>query len=188
MKPDLSDPSEVERLRNAWRAAPRVRPASIAPPGPGRESVWDYPRPPRVEPVSRHVRVEFGGITLADTTHALRVCETSSPPCYYVPSADLAMRHVEPADRTSLCEWKGIARYWSIRVGERFAKDAAWSYPDPWVGYEAIRDYLAFYPRRMDACWLGGQSVEPQPGLYYGGWVTPELVGPFKGAAGTEMW
>ncbi len=185
---DFSNPREVERERDKWRAAPRVRPSAVVVPGPGDESVWDYPRPPRLEQVGRRVRVEVGGAVLADSTRALRVCETSSPPCYYIPPADVAMEYVKPSQRKSLCEWKGIARYWSVRVGKRFAKDSAWSYPDPWPGYEAVRDHLAFYPRRMGACYVGDQRVEPQPGLYYGGWVTPELVGPFKGTPGTEMW
>ena len=184
--PRASDAYAAEREK--WRNFPRVRPANIVVPGPGQESVWDYPRPPRVEPVPHRVRVEFGGIVLADSTAALRVCETSSPPAYYIPPADVEMSCLEPSARTSFCEWKGLASYWSVRVGDRVAKDAAWSYPDPDPGYEAIRDYLAFYPRRMSACYVGEHRVQPQPGLYYGGWVTPELVGPFKGAPGTEAW
>lgn len=98
------------------------------------------------------------------------------------------MDHLEPSGRTSFCEWKGLATYWSIRVGDRIAKDAAWSYPAPYAGCEAMRDYIAFYPRRMDACLVGEQRVTPQPGRYYGGWVTPDLVGPFKGVPGSESW
>jgi uncharacterized protein (DUF427 family) len=180
------DPYALEREK--WRRFPRQRPADVTVPGPGQESVWDYPRPPRVEPVARRVRVEFGGIVLADTTRALRVCETSSPPGYYLPQADVAMAHLEPSPRTSFCEWKGVAAYWSVRVGDRVAKDAAWSYPAPDPGFEAIRDYLAFYPRRMDACWVGDDRVTPQPGFYYGGWVTPDLTGPFKGIPGSDAW
>jgi uncharacterized protein (DUF427 family) len=174
--------------RKKWRSVPRQRPDGIVTPGPGQESVWNYPRPPRVEPVRLRVRVEFGGLVLADSRHALRVCETSSPPVYYIPPSDVATDHLEPSTRTSFCEWKGVASYWSVRVGGRLAKDAGWSYLEPDRGYEAIRDFLAFYPRRMDACWVGEHRVTPQPGLYYGGWVTPELVGPFKGAPGTESW
>jgi uncharacterized protein (DUF427 family) len=184
--PRASDAYAAEREK--WRNFPRVRPTNIVVPGPGQESVWDYPRPPRVEPVPHRVRVEFGGIVLADSTAALRVCETASPPVYYIPPADVEMSCLEPSTRTSFCEWKGLASYRSVRVVDRVAKDAAWSYPDPDPGYEAIRDYLAFYPRRMSACHVGEHLVQPQPGLYYGGWVTPELVGPFKGAPGTEAW
>jgi uncharacterized protein (DUF427 family) len=183
MLPQL-DPAERER----WRTAPRVRPSDIIVPGPGQESVWAYPRPPRVEPVTRRVRVVFNGIVVADTTRALRVCETSSPPCYYIPPADVQGAMLEPSARTSFCEWKGTATYWSVRAGDRLARDAAWSYPEPDEGFEAIREYVAFYPRRMDACWVGNDRVEPQPGLYYGGWITPELVGPFKGVPGSQGW
>ena len=174
--------------REKWRNFPRIRPPDVFVPGPGQESVWDYPRPPRVDAASRRVRVEFQSIVLADTTRALLVCETSSPPVYYVPQSDIRIEYLEPSTRTSFCEWKGLASYWSVRVGSRFAKDSAWSYPRPDPGYEAITDYIAFYPRRMDACWVGDNRVTPQPGLYYGGWVTPDLTGPFKGAPGTEGW
>jgi uncharacterized protein (DUF427 family) len=174
--------------RERWRNFPRVRPSGIVAPGPGQESVWDYPRPPRVESVSRRVRVEFAGLVLADTTRALRVCETSSPPVYYVPPADIDLDAIVPSERTSFCEWKGLARYWTVRSKDRTAKDAAWSYPEPDPGYEFSRDYLSFYPRRMDACFVGVDRVSPQPGFYYGGWVTPDLVGPFKGIPGSESW
>jgi len=147
----MANRSEAYRAEQAkWRNVERVRPAAVVVPGPEQESVWDYPRPPRVEPVAARVRVEFESLAIADTIRALRVCETSSPPCYYVPRADILMAHLEPSERTSFCEWKGLASYWSVRVGARFAKDAAWSYPDPDEGFEAIRDYVAFYPRRMD--------------------------------------
>lgn len=181
--------SEAYRAeQEKWRKVVRGRPAEIIAPGPGQESVWDYPRPPRVEPVTARVRVEFAGRTIADTTRALRVCETASPPCYYIRPADILMDHLEPSERTSFCEWKGTASYRSVRVGDRHAKDSAWSYPDPDDGFEAIRDYIAFYPRRMDGCWIGAERVTPQPGFYYGGWVTPNLIGPFKGVPGSEGW
>lgn len=183
---DRTDGRSAERER--WRQFPRVRPVDTVPAGPGQESVWDYPRPPRIEPVEARVRVEFAGMVLADTRRALRVCETSSPPAYYIPPADVRMDHLLPSARTSFCEWKGVAAYWSVVDGARHAKDAAWSYPEPDPGFESIRDYLAFYPGRMDACWVGEQRVTPQPGFYYGGWVTPDLVGPFKGVPGSESW
>jgi hypothetical protein len=103
---------------------------------------------------------------------------------YYIPPADIDLGSIVPSERTSFCEWKGVAHYWSVRVGDRVAKDAGWSYPDPDDGFESIRDYLSFYPRRMDACSVGNDRVTPQPGFYYGGWVTPELVGPFKACRG----
>ncbi len=132
--------------------------------------------------------MDFGGRIVAETSRALRVCETASPPAFYIPPADVATECLESSDRASFCEWKGVAHYWSIRVGERFAKDVAWGYRAPDPGYEAIRDYFAFYPRRMDACYVDEQRAEPQPGFFYGGWVTPDLVGPFKGVPGSEAW
>jgi uncharacterized protein (DUF427 family) len=164
------------------------RPVEIQVPGPGQESVWDYPRPPRVEPVARRIRVEFGGIVLAETDAAFRVLETASPPVYYLPPADVRTEYLEPSPRSTVCEWKGVANYRSVRVGDRFVEDVAWSYPEPNPGYEAICDYLAFYAGKMDACYVGGVRVTPQPGRFYGGWITPDVVGPFKGEPGTEMW
>lgn len=183
---DALDPRAAER--DYWRNVPRIRPEGIVPPGPGQRSVWEFPRPPRVEAVPERVRVEFEGLVLADSTRALRVCETSSPPCYYIPPDDVAMERLQASSRRSFCEWKGEARYWSVLGEARTAKDAAWSYADPYEGFEAIRDALAFYPRRMTACWVGAHRVQPQPGLYYGGWITPELTGPFKGVPGSDHW
>jgi uncharacterized protein (DUF427 family) len=184
----VSTARDLATEREKWRNFRRVRPSVIVSPKRGQESVWDYPRPPRVEEVSRRVRVEFAGRVLAESTRALRVCETSSPPVYYVPLADVDLTAIVPSERTSFCEWKGFASYWTVQCNGRVAKDAAWSYPQPDTGFKSIRDYLAFYPRRMDACFVGADRVTPQPGFYYGGWVTPELVGPFKGAPGTEAW
>jgi uncharacterized protein (DUF427 family) len=184
----VSTAADLAAQLEKWRNFSRIRPSGIVPPGPSQESVWDYPRPPRVEEVSRVVRVEFAGRVLAETARALRVCETSSPPCYYIPPADVDLSAIVPSERTSFCEWKGVARYRTVQLNGRVAKDAAWSYPEPDEGFESIRDYLAFYPRRMEACFVGADRVAPQPGFYYGGWVTPELVGPFKGVPGSESW
>jgi uncharacterized protein (DUF427 family) len=150
--------------------------------------VWDYPRPPRLEAVAKRVRVELAGVTLADTDAALRVCETASPPTYYLPPGCVRRDLLEPATGTSLCEWKGTAHYFSARVGERCVPCVAWCYPRPLPGYEALKDHLAFFPGRVDACLVGDERVTPQPGDYYGGWVTRDLVGPFKGEPGTEGW
>jgi uncharacterized protein (DUF427 family) len=156
-------------------------------PGPGQESVWDYPRPPRVEPVASRVTVELAGRTVVDTTEAVRVLETSHPPVYYVPRtavrADLL-----PAPGASWCEFKGRARYLDLRVGERTAPAAAWTYPDPSSGYEALRDRVAIYPGRVDRCTVAGETVVAQEGGFYGGWITSTVVGPFKGAPGTLGW
>jgi len=181
------DPEQRRRMER-WRRAPRERPARPEPAGAGRESVWEYPRPPRLEAVERPVRVELGGVTVATSTRALRVCETASPPTYYVPLADVAPDALEPVPGTTLCEWKGAARYFAVRAGGRVADRAAWCYPDPLPPFEALHDHVAFFPGRVDACFLGDERVTPQPGGYYGGWVTRDLAGPFKGEPGTEGW
>ena len=163
----------------------RVQPQT---PGPGQESVWDYPRPPRVEPTSKRICIVFNGVVIAETRRALRVLETSHPPVYYLPPADIRMEHLKPTGRSSYCEFKGAARYWTLRVGDRVAENVAWSYPDPAPGFEAIRDHLAFYAGPMDACTVDGERVTPQPGGFYGGWITSDIVGPFKGGPGTLGW
>ncbi len=172
----------------ALRRTPRGRPRAIAAPGPGQESVWDYPRPPRVERVRRRFRLEFAGVTIAEGDEALRVLETSSPPTYYLPPHSVRCDLLERSESSSLCEWKGIATYWSLRVGDREVRDAAWSYAEPLPPFGDLRNYRSFYPGRVDACFLGGAPVRAQPGHFYGGWVTDEIVGPFKGEPGTESW
>jgi uncharacterized protein (DUF427 family) len=157
-------------------------------PGPGQESVWDYPRPPRLEPSTRLVRVTFNGVVVAETRRALRVLETSHPPVFYVPPGDVVIKCLERSSRSSFCEFKGRARYHTLRVGDRRSPDAAWSYPEPGRPFEPIRDYLAFYPSRVDECLVDGEVVQAQPGDFYGGWITGEIVGPFKGDPGTWGW
>jgi uncharacterized protein (DUF427 family) len=157
-------------------------------PGPGQESVWDYPRPPRLEDVDKKVKVVFGGVTLAYTTRAKRVLETSHPPVYYVPPEDVRMEHLELSEGTSYCEWKGRASYYDVVTEERAEHRAAWFYLNPTPSFADLKDYVAYYPSRMDACWVGGEKVEAQEGDFYGGWITPEIVGPFKGAPGTWGW
>ncbi len=157
-------------------------------PGPGQESVWDYPRPPRMESVEKKVKVVFGGITIVYSLRAKRVLETSHPPVYYVPPEDIRMEHLRLAEGSSMCEWKGRARYYDLVTDERDEERAAWFYPEPVPAFAELRDYVAFYPSRMDGCWVGGDKVESQAGDFYGGWITPEIVGPFKGAAGTWGW
>lgn len=174
--------------RRFWRGVARERPARAETPGPGQESVWDYPRPPRVEPDGRLVRVEFAGVAVAETRRALRVLETASPPTFYLPAADVRTDLLEPEARETFCEWKGVALYWTLRVGGRSAPSAAWSYPEPDPAYAALRDHLAFFAGRVDACSVDGERVRPQPGGFYGGWITREIVGPFKGEPGTERW
>ncbi len=156
---------------------------------PPAESVWDYPRPPRLEPTSRRLRILHRGILLADTTHAFRILETSHPPVFYLPQADIAMDHLRPSSRrSSFCEFKGHATYWTVQVEDSLSPDAAWSYPSPTPPYAALRDHLAFYATRVDVCTVDGEPVQPQPGDFYGGWITSHVQGPFKGAPGTLGW
>lgn len=130
----------------------------------------------------------FAGVTVADTTRALRVLETSHPPTYYVPAGDVLMELLEPTPRRSFCEFKGTAHYLTLRVADRVAEDCAWSYSEPTAGFRALEDHLAFYPARVDECRVDEEVVKPQPGGFYGGWVTSDLRGPFKGEPGTEGW
>jgi len=152
------------------------------------ESVWDYPRPPRLEASRRQVRVEFAGEVIAETTRAYRVLETSHPPVYYIPPEDVRSESLRPSRRHSYCEWKGRASYYDLVVGEREVRDAAWYYPDPTSRFAAIRDYVAFYPSRVDAAFVDDEQVQPQAGDFYGGWITAEIEGPFKGGPGTTGW
>jgi uncharacterized protein (DUF427 family) len=153
------------------------------------ESVWDYPRPPRLEATGRRLVVQFGGRTIVDTTRGCRVLETSHPPTYYVPREDVAPGVLERvAGRRSFCEWKGIATYWTVRVGDRVAEAAAWSYEDPTPGFADIAGCVSFYASRMDACLVDGERVQAQAGDFYGGWITSDVVGPFKGGPGTAGW
>jgi len=152
------------------------------------ELVRDYPRPPRVEPVEKRIRVVFNGETIADTTRALRVLETFGAPVYYLPLADVRADALTETARNTVCEWKGTASYYSVRVGERAAENVGWAYHDPKRGYEAIRDHVAFYCAPMDACLVGDEKARPQPGRFYGGWVTDGIIGPFKGEPGVEGW
>lgn len=159
-------------------------------PMPGQESVWDYPRPPRVEASASRIRVELGGEIVADTKRAFRVLETSHPPVYYVPAEDVAPGALRPSGGgTTVCEWKGAATYYDVVGADgRVAPRGAWTYPDPRPGFEAIRGHLAFYPGRMDACFVDDERAVAQAGDFYGGWITSEVVGPFKGAPGTQGW
>ena len=157
-------------------------------PKPGQESVWDYPRPPRLEPTGRHIQVYFNGELIADTRRAKRVLETSHPPVYYIPPEDVRSEYLQPGEGRSWCEWKGEAGYYDVVVGERRATNAAWYYPRPTPAFRDLRDHVAFYPGPMDRCLVDGEVVRPQPGSFYGGWITDDVVGPFKGEAGTTGW
>ena len=164
------------------------RPAGYVKPGPGQESVWDYPRPPRVEPTDALVVVEFAGQLIAETRHAKRVLETSHPPVYYIPPADVRSEFLKPSHHRTYCEFKGSASYWSLEVGNCISENAAWSYADPTRWFEAIAHHLAFYPSKVDGCYVNGERAQAQVGDFYGGWITSNIVGPFKGGPGTWGW
>ena len=152
------------------------------------ESVWEYPRPPALVRSERRARVELAGVTIADSTRALRLLETSHPPTIYFPPEDVGAEYVHAGRGRSLCEWKGTARYLDLEVGDRREAAAAWFYPDPVPAYGELRDHVCFYPSRVDACWLGEERVQAQPGDFYGGWITADIEGPFKGSPGTIGW
>ncbi|MCF6736800.1 DUF427 domain-containing protein [Blastococcus sp. KM273129] len=158
------------------------------PVGPGQESVWDYPRPPSARVSDRHVVVEVAGRVLADTRRAVRVCETSHPPVYYVPREDVAVDLLERAPGRSVCEWKGAATYWDAVVDGRRIPEIGWSYEDPAPGYGHLRSAIAFYPGKVDRALVDGEQARPQPGGFYGGWITDEIAGPVKGGPGSLGW
>jgi uncharacterized protein (DUF427 family) len=158
-------------------------------PGPGQESVWDYPRPPRLEQTSKQLRVLFNNVVIAETRRALRVLETSHPPAYYFPPEDVKLsEYFVSTPRATFCEWKGGASYYTIAVGGKSALNAAWYYAHPIHPYEALAGYVAFYPGKMQACFVDGEQVQPQAGDFYGGWITSEIIGPFKGGPGSWGW
>ena len=157
-------------------------------PGAASLRVADFPRPPAIERDTRPIRIVLGGETVAEAAGSWRILETTHPPTYYVPRAAFRAGVLRDSDRRSVCEWKGAARYVSLAAGSRIEADAGWFYPDPEPAYAALRDHVAVYAGRMDACFVGGERVVPQPGGFYGGWITAGLVGPFKGAPGTEYW
>jgi uncharacterized protein (DUF427 family) len=162
------------------------RPIPI-PPEAGQESVWDYPRPPRLEDTSKLIEIVFNQVAIAKTTNAKRVLETSHPPIYYIPPADIILEYLLPASGTSFCEWKGIAIYHSLEVKDKLLEKVAWSYPNPTETFSSIKDFIAFYPHQME-CYVDGEKVTPQAGGFYGGWITQDIVGPFKGDFGSMGW
>ncbi len=181
--------ADQDRARALWRYTGDERPPFAEAPAPGQESVWDYPRPPRLVPDAHEVVVRVGDAELVRTRRALRILETASPPTFYLPFAD-ARRDLmveAPALGSSHCEWKGRAIYWSIVVGGTRLDGAAWSYPSPSAPYERLADCFSIYPGRA-ACFVDGEQVRPQEGGFYGGWVTREIVGPWKGGPGTSGW
>jgi len=153
-----------------------------------QESVWDYPRPPGIEDFTKHIKIVFNGVLIAQTNRAKRVLETSHPPVYYIPPEDVKMQFLTNAENHSFCEWKGEASYYHLSVGDKTARYACWYYPDPVLKFADLKNYLAFYAQKMDACCIDDESVIPQPGKFYGGWITNNIVGPFKGEEGSDGW
>ena len=183
--PTLPDWLVAARTHWRWRGA--SRPSFAETPGPGQVSVWDFPRPPRLAADTREVTIQWGDVEIARTRASVVVLETSHPPCFYLRWADVAKQYLEPAPGGSFCEWKGPARYWSLVDDERRLDAVAWSYPKPLAGAEPLAECVAFYATQLD-CRVDGARVRPQPGGFYGGWITSELVGPFKGEAGSTGW
>ena len=158
------------------------------PPGPGQESVWDYPRPPRVEETAEHIQVIVNGVVVADTRRAKRVLETSHPPVYYIPLEDVNVACLSPNRHMTMCEFKGTAGYYNLTLGGKMVQNVAWFYSEPQPAFAAIKDHVAFYPSKVDAALVDGEQVQAQAGDFYGGWITSKIVGPFKGGAGTSGW
>ncbi|MFP4316750.1 MAG: DUF427 domain-containing protein [Desulfovibrionales bacterium] len=169
-----------------WTYRGQNRPEFAKEPGPGQESVWDYPRPPEIEPDGREVVVTHQGDVIAKSKRAVRVLETASPPTFYIPPEDVRWEMLVPAQGSSVCEWKGRARYWAL-AADPGKGPVGWSYPDPTPAFASIKDFVSFYPAAVE-CRVNGERVRPQPGRFYGGWVTREIIGPFKGEPGTQGW
>ena len=180
-------PDQLDAARAQWRWRGENRPPFAVAPAPGQISVWDFPRPPRLAADTREVVIRWGHHEIARTCRAICALETSHPPSFYLPWDDVAKNFVQAAAGGSFCEWKGPARYWSLVDGARQLPNVAWSYPQPLAGAEPLSDCVAFYPAELE-CFVDGARVQPQPGGFYGGWITPELVGPFKGERGSESW
>jgi uncharacterized protein (DUF427 family) len=174
--------------RAKWTYNGGVRPPFAEIPEPAQRSVWDFPRPPRIAPVASEVGVVLKGRVIGNSRRAVQVLETGSPPTIYLPPADVACEWLRPCNATTLCEWKGLAHHFDLEVDGTLAEGAAWSYADPFPEFASIRGWLSFHPGRVERCFVGDETVKAQPGGYYGGWITRDLVGPWKGGPGTDAW
>jgi uncharacterized protein (DUF427 family) len=159
-----------------------------SPAGPGQESVWSFPRPAIAEPTSAHVVIAHRGIVLADTRASIRTLETSHPPSYYIPRGDIREGALRRATGSSFCEWKGVAAYWDVVLGEVVLPRIGWSYATPSASFAMLKDHIAFYAAPFDRCSVDGETVVSQPGDFYGGWITRAFAGPFKGVPGSRYW
>jgi len=180
-------PRDLERARAQWTNRGSTRPPWAIEPKSGQESVWDYPRPPRLDPDRRLVRVLHGPMILAESRRAIRVLETASPPTFYIPPSDVRTEFLVQARGVSHCEWKGEASYWSLRTDAGEIPNIGWSYERPCPEFMALQGYLSFYPARVE-CYVAAERAHPQPGGFYGGWITSDVLGPFKGDPGTHSW
>jgi uncharacterized protein (DUF427 family) len=178
---------EIEAARRRWRWRGDVRPDFAHVEGHGEESVWDYPRPPLVVPDMRLVQVYAEGVLIAESSVSVRVLETASPPTFYLPPDDVRLDALQVTDTRTQCEWKGIATAYDVVVGHERIDGAAWSYREVFPEYTPLQGWFAFYPARVD-CFVDRDIVYPQPGGYYGGWISREIIGPFKGVPGSEDW
>ncbi len=170
-----------------WKYRGQERPPFAERPGPGQESVWDYPRPPAILVDRRRIEVRLEDLVIADSRQNYRILETASPPTFYIPPHSVRIQLLEPCPGSSVCEWKGVAHYWTLKDRPSLPQSMGWSYPGPNPPFEAIADYFSFYPALVE-CFVDGERVRPQPGEFYGGWVTNEIIGPFKGDPGTLQW
>ena len=169
-----------------WQFTGTTRPDFALQPGPGQESVWDYPRPPVLKPSDEQVDVSVGDIPIASSRSTLRVLETAHPPTYYIPERDVNWDALRDIHRQTFCEWKGSANYFSL-ARKTDPEAVGWQYRNPVAAFAAIDGHVSFYPDRL-CCWVNGERVRPQPGVFYGGWITDRVVGPFKGEPGTQHW
>jgi uncharacterized protein (DUF427 family) len=176
-------PNWIKQARSQWEYTGKHRPDFAHTPKTGQESVWDYPRPPELDLDQRIIVVKLNNLIIAETTNAIRILETASPPTVYIPAIDVDLELLQNVGGSSMCEWKGNATYWDVVVNEKRIPKAAWSYEDPFEEFESIKGYLSFYPALLE-CYIDVERVTPQPGGFYGGWITSEIVGPVKGESG----
>jgi len=173
-------PEWARKTRKKWKYRGQKRPPFAVKPNEGQESVWDYPRPPKLDPDKRLVTVKSDDITIAETRRAIRILETASPPVFYIPPEDVNTQYLVQSDQQTQCEWKSTAVYWHLKFKDNKIDNACWSYPVPFDEFEAIKGYFSFYPAKVN-CFVGHERAAPQPGNFYGGWMTSEIVGPVKG-------
>lgn len=177
----------AEGSENMWEYTGGERPPFAIAPGADQESVWDYPRPPKLVADRRQIIVRAGAMVIADSHDTFRVLETAGPPTFYIPPRDVRAELLQPFAGSSVCEWKGTAKYWALKSSTPAQQAVGWSYPTARSPYDSISGYFSFYPGRVE-CFVDAQRVRPQPGYFYGGWITDEIVGPWKGEPGTERW